>query len=148
MAEELILEGKIAKAMETLGTFLTNLSNRDYQRFDEKYIKVIFYSICRMIGAVYVKSELEVGGEYADILIIPREKLNERYGVLLEFKYIKQEDYNKNPELLAQKQEEAKEQLKRYVKTEEVQAIPNLRSYAVVVVKDKIYVDEIKVEEK
>ena len=101
-----------------------------------------------MIGAVYVKSELEVGGEYADILIIPREKLNERYGVLLEFKYIKQEDYNKNPELLAQKQEEGKEQLKRYVKTEELQAIPNLRSYAVVVVKDKIYVDEIKVEEK
>lgn len=148
MVKEILLEGKIDKAIEILGTFLTNLSNRDYQRFDEKYIKVIFYSICRMIGAVYVKSELEVGGEYADILIIPREKLNERYGVLLEFKYIKQEDYNKNPELLAQKQEEAKEQLKRYVKTEELQAIPNLRSYAVVVVKDKIYVDEIKGEEK
>ena len=146
---DLKIRAKIGdKAIEVLGTFLTNLSNRDYQRFDEKYIKVIFYSICRMLGAVYVKSELEVGGEYADILIIPREKLNERYGVLLEFKYIKQEDYNKNPELLAQKQEEAKEQLKRYVKTEEVQAIPNLRSYAVVVVKDKIYVDEIKVEEK
>ena len=50
--------------------------------------------------------------------------------------------------MLAQKQEEAKEQLKRYVKTEEVQAMPNLRSYAVVILKDKIYVDEIKGEEK
>ena len=143
MSEEILKEGKIDKSIETLGTFLTNLSNRDYQRFDEKYIKVIFYSICRMLGAVYVKSELEVGGEYADILIVPREKLNERYGVLLEFKYIKQEDYNKNPELLKQRQEEAKTQLERYVKTEELQAIPNLRSYAVVVVKDKIIVEEL-----
>ncbi len=146
ISEEILLEGKIDKAIEVLGTFLTNLSNRDYQRFDEKYIKVIFYSICRMLGAVYVKSELEVGGEYADILIVPREKLDERYGVLLEFKYIKQEDYNKNPELLKQRQEEAKNQLERYVKTEELQAIPNLRSYAVVVVKDKIIVEELNNE--
>ena len=143
MSEEILKEGKIDKSIETLGTFLTNLSNRDYQRFDEKYIKVIFYSICRMLGAVYVKSQLEIGGEYADILIIPREKLNERYGVLLEFKYIKQEEYNKNPELLKQKQAETKAQLERYNKTEEIQAIPNLRSYAIVVVKDKISVEEI-----
>ena len=143
MIKEILLEGKIDKAIETLGTFLTNLSNRDYQRFDEKYIKVIFYSICRMLGAVYVKSELEVGGEYADILIVPREKLEERYGVLLEFKYIKQEEYNKNPELLKQKQQEAKTQLERYTKKEELKAIPNLRSYAIVVVKDKISVEEI-----
>ena len=143
MIKEILYEGKIDKAIETLGTFLTNLSNRDYQRFDEKYIKVIFYSICRMLGAVYVKSELEIGGEYADILIIPREKLNERYGVLLEFKYIKQEEYNKRPELLQQKQTEAKAQLERYNKTEEIQAIPNLRSYAIVIVKDKISVEEI-----
>ena len=143
MIKEILYEGKIDKAIETLGTFLTNLSNRDYQRFDEKYIKVIFYSICRMLGAVYVKSELEIGGEYADILIIPREKLNERYGVLLEFKYIKQEDYNKKPELLQQKLAEAKTQLERYNQTEEIQAIPNLRSYAIVVVKDKISVEEV-----
>ena len=143
MIKEILLEGKIDKAIETLGTFLTNLSNRDYQRFDEKYIKVIFYSICRMLGAVYVKSELEVGGEYAYILIVPREKLEERYGVLLEFKYIKQEEYNKNPELLKQKQQEAKTQLERYTKKEELKAIPNLRSYAIVVIKDKIEVEEL-----
>ena len=143
MIKEILLEGKIDKAIETLGTFLTNLSNRDYQHFDEKYIKVIFYSICRMLGAVYVKSELEVGGEYADILIVPREKLEERYGVLLEFKYIKQEEYNKNPELLKQKQQEAKTQLERYTKKEELKAIPNLRCYAIVVIKDKIEVEEL-----
>ena len=141
--EEILIYGKIDKAMEILGIFLENLSNRDYQRFDEKYIKVIFYSICRMLGAIYVKSELEVGGEYADILLVPREKMQERYGVLLEFKYIKQEDYNKNIELLKQKQQEAKEQIERYRQAEEIKMIPNLKCYTVVVIKDKIETEEI-----
>lgn len=143
ISEEILIHGKIDKAMEILGTFLKNLSNRDYQRFDEKYIKVIFYSICRMLGAIYVKSELEVGGEYADILLVPREKIQERYGVLLEFKYIKQEDYNKNHELLNQKQQEAREQIERYRQAEEIKMIPNLKCYTVVVVKDKIEIEEI-----
>ena len=143
MLKEILIYGKIDKVMETLGTFLKNLSNRDYQRFDEKYIKVIFYSICRMLGAISVKSELEIGGEYADILLVPREKIEERYGVLLEFKYIKQEDYNKNNELLEQKQIEAKEQIEKYRQSEEIKMIPKLKCYTVVVVKDKINTEEI-----
>ena len=74
---------------------------------------------------------------------MPREKIEERYGVLIEFKYIKQEDYNKNPEILEQKQEEAKKQLERYTKTEELQAIPNLKSYTVVAVKDKLIIEKL-----
>ena len=142
MTKEILLEGKIDKAIEILGQYLKGLSNRDYTRFDEKYIKVIFYTICRMLGAVYVKSELEIEGKYSDILLIPREKIEERYGVLIEFKYIKQEDYDKKPELLKEKQKEAKEQLKKYKKTEEIKMIPKLRSYAVVAIKDKLIKEE------
>ncbi len=40
--------------------------------------------------------------------------------------------------------EEKQEQLERYTKTEELQAIPNLRSYAIVVIKDKIEVEELQ----
>ena len=143
MTREILLEGKIDKAIEVLGQYLTNLSNRDYTRFDEKYIKVIFYTICRMLGAVYVKSELEIAGKYSDILLIPREKIEERYGVLIEFKYLKQEDYDKNPELLNEKQKEAKEQLEKYKNTEEIKMIPKLRSYSVVAIKDKLIVEEV-----
>ena len=64
----------IKEAVETLGQYLTSLSNRDYTKFDEKYVKLIFYSICKALGAVYVKTELEIEGKYADILIMPREK--------------------------------------------------------------------------
>jgi hypothetical protein len=139
-----ILEfGKIDKAIETLGEYLTHLSNRDYQRFDEKYIKVIFYSICRMLGAVVVKSELEVGGKYSDILIIPREKQEERFGVLIEFKYIKQEEFDKDNNLLKEKQDEAREQLEKYKQTEEIKLLPKLRAYSVVAIKDKLVVEEV-----
>ena len=143
ITREILLEGKIDKVIETLQQYLTNLSNRDYQRFNEKYIKVIFYSICKMLGTMIVKSELEVGGKYADIVLIPKEKLEERYGVLIEFKYIKQEDYDKDNSLLEKAQKEAKKQIEKYKNTEEIQAIPKLRSYTVVVIKDKIMVEEI-----
>lgn len=143
MNEEILIYGKINKAIETLGQYLTNLSNRDYSKFDEKYVKVIFYAIARALGAVYVKSELEVGGKYSDILIIPREKQEERYGVLIEFKYIKKEDYESNKNLLKQKQEEAKNQLEMYKNTEEIRLIKNIKCYSVVAIKDELIAQEV-----
>ena len=143
MNYEILELGKIDKIIETLGEYLKNLSNRDYMRFEEKYIKIIFYALSRMLGTVVVKSELEVGGKYSDILLIPREKINERYGVLIEFKYIKQEDYEKNNNLLKEKQEEAKVQIEKYRNTEEIRLIPNLKCYSVVAIKDKIEVQEV-----
>ena len=141
--KELLLEGKIGKLLDVLKEFLTNLSNRDYARFDEKYVKVIFYSICRMLGTLYVKSELEVGGKYADILLVPKEKIKERYSILIEFKYIKQEDYDKDNTILQEKQKQAKEQIEVYRKSEEIQMLSKLKCYSIVLIKDRIEVEEI-----
>ena len=143
MNYEILECGKIDTIIETLGQYLESLSNRDYVRFDEKYVKVIFYSICKMLGTMVVKSELEVGGGFADILLIPREKIKERYGVLIEFKYIKQEEYEKDRKLLIKKQEEAKLQIEKYKNSDEVKIIPNLKCYSVVAVKDKIFMEEL-----
>ena len=141
--KELLLEGKIGKLLDVLKEFLTNLSNRDYARFDEKYVKVIFYSICRMLGTLYVKSELEVGGKYADILLVPKEEIKERYSILIEFKYIKQEDYDKDNTILQEKQKQAKEQIEVYRKSEEIQMLSKLKCYSIVVIKDRIELEEI-----
>ena len=138
---EIFETGNITKILGVLGKYLTNLSNRDYQNFDEKYVKVIFYSIAKTLGTMLVKSELKVGGDYSDILMIPKEKINERYGILIEFKYIKKENYTEN--LLKKKQDEARKQIEKYKKTEEIKMIPKLRSYSVVVIKDKLIVEEI-----
>ena len=141
--KELLLEWKIDKLLDVLKEFLTNLSNRDYQRFDEKYVKIIFYSICRMLGTLYVKSELELSGQYADILLVPKEKLKERYSILIEFKYIKQEDYDKDNSLLKNKQKQARIQLETYKRSEEITMLPKLKSYSIVVIKDKIFIEEV-----
>ena len=89
LTREILLEGKIDKLTETLQKYLISLSNRDYQRFDEKYIKVILYSICKMLNSIIVKSELEIESKYSDLLLISKEKNDERYSILLELKYIK-----------------------------------------------------------
>ena len=76
-------------------------------------------------------------------MLVPTEKLEERFGVLIEFKYISKEDYEKNNNLLLQKQLEAKSQLETYKQSEEIKLIPNLRSYSVVVIKDNLVVDGV-----
>ena len=103
----------------------------------------MFFTLCQPLKAVFVKSELEISGNYSDILLIPREKLDERSSVLLEFKYIKQEDYNKNNNLLKKKQLEAKNQLLKYKDTEEIRLLPNLTCYSVVTIKDKLFIEPI-----
>ena len=139
--KQILESGDISGIIEVLGTYLNNLSNRDYKNFDEKYVKVIFYSLAKMLGTMLVKSELEVGTKYSDILMIPKEKINERYGILIEFKYIKKEDYTE--EVLKQKQDEAKKQLEKYLITEEIKMIPKLRSYSIVAMKDELFVEEV-----
>ena len=42
--EQIALEGKIDKLVEILQTYLSNLSNRDFIKFDEKYIKLMVFA--------------------------------------------------------------------------------------------------------
>ena len=45
ITKQIALDGKIDKVIEILQKYLNNLSNRDFQKFDEKYIKLIFYCL-------------------------------------------------------------------------------------------------------
>ena len=140
MAREMALEGKVDKIVEVLKYYLTNLSNRDYERFDEKYVKIIFYSIAMNLKNLYwVKSEAEVERSYPDLLLTPREPTRGYHSIMIEFKYLKKSEAN----LLEEKQKEAKEQIEKYSKYEEMQDIENLHKYTIVAVVDKIYVEEI-----
>ena len=136
---EIALEGKIDKAVELLQKYLSNLSNRDYQRFDEKYIKLIFYCIMMNLKIYTVKSEMEVEREYPDIVLIPREMDKGYNAIMIEFKYLKKTEEGK----LEEKQKEAKEQIEKYSNTEEMKAIKNLNKYTVIAVNDKVYVEKI-----
>ncbi len=96
-----------------------------------------------MLGTLYVKFELEVSGQYVDILLVPKTDIQNRYSILIEFKYIKQEDYDKDINLLEAKQKQAKLQLETYKKSDEITMLPKVKSYSIVVIKDKIFVKEI-----
>ena len=46
--EEIAMKGGIEKIAGIVEKYLQNLSNRDFVKFDEKYVKIIFYSITRI----------------------------------------------------------------------------------------------------
>ena len=139
IAMEIALEGKIDKIVGLLQQYLQNLSNRDFVKFDEKYIKLIFYCIAMNLKVFRLKSEMEVQRKYPDILLIPKDQGKGYQGVMIEFKYLKKEEENK----LKEKQEEAKKQIQEYGEFEEIKELKNIHKYTVVAVNDKIFVEKI-----
>ena len=139
IANDIATEGNINRIVELLHTYLKNLSNRDFMKFDEKYVKILFYSIAMNIGFFRIKSEMEVQRKYPDLLLIPKRDQEKYYGVMIEFKYLKKEQANQLQEI----QEEARKQIQEYSEFEEIKAIPNLRKYTIVAVVDEIYVEEV-----
>ena len=125
--------------VELVGTYLNNLSNRDYIKFDEKYVKLIFYCIAMNLKIFRTKSEMEVQRKYPDLLIMPREKEKGYYSVMVEFKYLKKEEESRREE----KRKEAKEQIKEYANMEEIKQIDKIKKYTIIAVNDCIYVEEI-----
>ena len=139
IAREIALEGKIDKIIEMLEKYLNNLSNRDYIKMDEKYIKLIFYCIAMNLKIFRLKSEMEVQRKYPDILLIPKDQSKGYRGVMIEFKYLKKGEENK----LEEKQKEAREQIKEYGGFEEIKELKNIYKYTVVAVNDNIYVEKV-----
>ena len=137
--EQMALEGKIDKIIEIMEKYLKNLSNRDFMNFDEKYIKVMFYSIAMSLDIYIVKSELELGRGYADLLLVPKDIDKDYYSIIIEFKYLKKSEENE----LVKKQKKAKEQIKKYSSSEEIKRIKKLNKYIIVGINDKLFVKEI-----
>ena len=139
ISREILKEGKIDKIIELLGEYLSGLSNRDYQNFDEKYVKIMLYCIARTTKKFIVKSEFEQGRGYSDILLLPKDLNNNYYSVMIEFKYLKKDEVKK----LKEKQEEARKQIIEYSNKEEIKVLKNIRKYTVIAVVDKLYIEEV-----
>ena len=92
--QEIALEGKMDTFVKTVERYLKNLSNRDYERFNEKYVKLLFYSIAMNFDIYDVKSEMEIERGYSDLILSPREEQKGKgyYSIIIEFKYLKKEE--------------------------------------------------------
>lgn len=140
LALEILTEGKIDKTVNLLRDYLNGLSNRDYQKFDEKYVKLLFYAIAKNFNTAYIiKSEMEVQRKYPDILLIPKDFEKNYFAVMIEFKYLKKGEEKQ----LEEKQAEAKKQLLEYAEFDEIKNIKKLNKYTVIAVVDKVYVEKI-----
>ena len=139
--QEIAIEGKMDAFVKTVERYLKNLSNRDYERFNEKYVKLLFYSIAMNFDIYDVKSEMEIERGYSDLVLSPREEQKSKgyYSIIIEFKYLKKEEEKK----LKNMQKEAKEQLERYCNTRYIKDIKKISKYIIIAINDQLYVEKI-----
>jgi len=141
--EEIALYGSNKKFVNVIENVLSELSKRDFIKFDEKYIKVIMYGYLRM-GAMYnVKSEYEVEGGYIDIALLKNGLFDVNHYAIFEIKYIKKSEYEKGGQALAEnKKQEAIAQLGKYTCSRELMSLPGLKKWALVFAGEKCVVNE------
>jgi hypothetical protein len=135
--------GEVMPFLKLIEKAMKELSNRDFQGFDEKYVKMLVIAYAMQGGAFYVLSERETkGGGYVDVELYKRpNNLKRHCEYVFEIKYIKKEE-EKTFETVKTK---AIAQLKNYLQTDEI--IQNkewLKAMVLIFVKDVLYVEEVK----
>jgi hypothetical protein len=139
---DMAITGNYEKFFTLIEKLLQNLSNRDYIRFDEKHVKMVFLAYLINANIFLVQSEREVaGGGYVDIeLFIRPNNPFTHHQFAIELKYLKKEQ----EALLAETMQEAKEQILNYYRNDTLlQSKKMLNLLAVVTVKDKVFVEKL-----
>jgi len=132
---QLANNNNITPLVELVEKTLQNTSNRDFIKFDEKHIKLLFIAYVHAAGFYYIKSEAEVNRNYPDLMLLFRPPFYPTYQFLFEFKYTKKEKRRKGEgrkgerekgrkaegenKTVAELRKEATEQLLRYAHTPE-----------------------------
>lgn len=139
---EIALEGKNESLIKLVEKTLNKLSNRDYIKFDEKYVKLIFLAYCFLSKIYLVKSEYEVESGYIDIALLKQANMEPTYFSIFELKYITKAEYEKEGEkIIEEKKKEAIEQLEKYKASQELMGLPNLKKWVLVFVNDSCVVN-------
>ena len=139
-------ENEVQPFIQLIEQTLQGLSNRDFIRFDEKYIKVLFVGFANLANLYYVKSEQEVGQKYVDVLLLHRPPYFPNYQFVFEIKYLKKQDAARRDTV----RKEAVDQLKGYLGSDELQeficrpdrGMETVRAYVVVFVGERAEVVE------
>ena len=139
--------GNITPFLEILTEVSKGFSDRDYQRFDEKYIKILMMSYLSMANIYIIESERAITPVgYADLLLLAPETRKIEYEYIFELKYLKKSEANeKNIQKI---QAEAKAQILKYVNSDPwLQGKTNLLAYTLVFVKNEFLVEKIDIWE-
>ncbi len=121
---EQLAEGSPEKLIALTEHLLKGLSNRDYQRFDEKYVKVTMLSLLSDVDVYIPHSEYEVSADgYADIYLQAVFEPERSAHYFLELKYAKAKAGTRRLDML---EREAREEMRKYLSSDAARAIPNL----------------------
>ncbi|MEG1830174.1 MAG: AAA family ATPase, partial [Cellulosilyticaceae bacterium] len=108
-------KGDNAKLIAIVEQTLQKLSYRDYIKFDEKYVKLIFLTYCFLSKIYLVKSEYEVENGYIDIALLKQVNIEPTYFAIFELKYISKKEYTEKGEgIIKERLAEALVQLEKY----------------------------------
>ncbi len=133
--QEQLAGGKVEPYLRLVEKNLQALSNRDFQKFDEKYVKLLMLMYAIQGNAFYVLTERETsGGGYVDLEIFTRPSNTHRHAqYVFEVKYIKKGDESTLPAV----RQEATTQLQKYLQTDTLlQTKKDLQAFIVIFVKD------------
>ena len=134
--------GDIGPFLLLVQKLLEVFSNRDFQRFDEKYVKGIIMAYAFQAEFYVIRSEREITNDgYLDIEFLQHPALpGIPHQYAIELKYLKQANENQlQSTMLA-----AKSQLKSYLEKDAIlKSLQRLKAVAIVVMKDKVYWEEV-----
>ena len=134
--DELIWENRPQPILNVLEVALKSLTNRDFQKMDEKHVQAMFYAYLNLSRMYETKSEYESEKKYFDIVMLETPIAEALYEFIFEFKYAKQAGEVRIETL----KEEATTQMKKYLATEEVTHHPKMKAWVVVVIGDTVEV--------
>ena len=134
--KELIFEGKIIKITSYIKELLSKADNRDFIKFDEKYIKLMYFTLLCGNPNFNTYTEYPTSNGFIDVMLFKNGKYS-KHDIMIELKYLKKSDYRKNKKLLTLKKEEAISQLESYAKDERIPK-DNLKKYIVIFIGNKL----------
>jgi hypothetical protein len=117
---KMALNSDIVPFIRVAENLLKELSNRDFIKFDEKYIKAVLITYLTLSQAYYIRSEPEYDKKYFDILCIGKDIYNIKHHWLIELKYLKKDSSSTEFE---NKKSEALKQIENYNVKENVQGV-------------------------
>lgn len=130
-----LIEGNIDVLVELTERLLKGLSNRDYERFDEKYIKVVMLSLLSNVKFYIPHSEYEVSADgYVDLYLQAAIEPEQSAHYFIELKYIKAKATKQAQKKVEQAGVSA---MRKYLQNPPAQSIKNLQAYVLVFRKDR-----------
>ena len=130
--KELRVNGNILPLSKFISDTIKNMSNRTLINYDEKYIQLMYALIIETNNnnnAFNTYTEYETSKGYIDLMIFRKDKNITNYDIMIEFKYIKTNEYN--DKLLEDKKIEAREQLIKYSSDNRIDKT-NLKKYIII----------------